>query len=165
MQTLIKLERWSDAEEFCDRALHVDDKCVKALSRRATVLLRLAGECTGLAGVATCPEAAAPSASWSSALEKETREIENDTSASSATDGMAEGCSKEVVSRTVNGDGEGDRKTTSPHERFGGREGLMALALRDLNTAVGIDPIDEDVRRQRDAIRKEIEEEKVIKII
>ncbi|CAN0534722.1 unnamed protein product, partial [Ectocarpus sp. 12 AP-2014] len=35
-QTLIKLERWLDAVEFCDRALHVDGNCVKAFSRRAS---------------------------------------------------------------------------------------------------------------------------------
>lgn len=41
IQTLIKLGRWMDAIEFCDRALHVDPGYVKALSRRATAFLAL----------------------------------------------------------------------------------------------------------------------------
>ncbi|CAN0262656.1 unnamed protein product, partial [Hapterophycus canaliculatus] len=45
-QTLLKLERWLDAVEFCDRALHVDEKCIKALSRRAAAFVKLAGECS-----------------------------------------------------------------------------------------------------------------------
>lgn len=40
----MKLERWTDAVEFCDRAIHVDGHCVKALSRRASALVKLAGD-------------------------------------------------------------------------------------------------------------------------
>lgn len=65
-QTLIKLERWTDAVEFCDRALHVDGNCVKALSRRASALVELAGDyVTPTAGTADIPpgngESTAPS--------------------------------------------------------------------------------------------------------
>ncbi|CAN0384762.1 unnamed protein product, partial [Ectocarpus sp. 8 AP-2014] len=61
---------------------------------------------------------------------------------------------------------EGDAETSGRDEehafrvRFGGREGLMALALLDLHAAVEADPDSEDIRRQRDTLSKEIEEEK-----
>lgn len=45
--------------------------------------------------------------------------------------------------------------------RYGGREGVMALALKDLDTAVGIDPTSEDVGRQRENLSRQIEEERV----
>lgn len=47
-------------------------------------------------------------------------------------------------------------------ERYGGREELMKLALSDLEKAVEVDPEGEDVRRQRDHLKREIEEEKVM---
>ena len=37
-----KLKQWADALEFCDRALHCDKKWVKALCRRATVVVEQA---------------------------------------------------------------------------------------------------------------------------
>lgn len=157
-QTLIKLEKWLDAVEFCDRALHVDEKCVKALSRRASAFVKLAAEClASLVDVNTTAVEAKPTStgiecarggSGGSVDVNSLTAAENANEAVSVTEGGARGTGQE----------EGKR---AHYERFGGRGGLMALALLDLDAAVKADPDSEDIRRQRDSLSQEIEEEKV----
>lgn len=157
-QTLLKLERWLDAAEFCDRALHVDRKCVKALSRRASAFAKLAGECpASLEGVANTAADVAGAAPTPTEIEV-------------GTGGLVDVSSPTVAENAKNGSVSADAEGTSQEgeenhahwcERHGGRDGLMALALLDLEAAVEADPDGEDVRRQRDALSQEIEEEKV----
>lgn len=157
-QTLIKLERWPDAVEFCDRALHVDGKCVKALSRRASTFVKLAGERNAsLVEVNTDAVAGRPASNEIEVVRGGSGgsvDVSSPTAANNA---------NKTISETENGergtDHEGER--CAHFEHCGGRGGLMALALLDLNAAVEADPEGEDVRRQRDSLRQEIEEEKV----
>lgn len=162
-QTLIKLERWLDAVEFCDRALHVDGKCVKALSRRASAFVKLAGEHpVSLAGVnntnaiAVKPTTASSTGGCSVGVASLTAAGDANANANANKSEKAsaggEGC--------AGGEGQEEEKIDRC-ERFGGRDGLMALALLDLDAAVEADPEGEDVRRQRDSLSQEIEEEKV----
>lgn len=181
-QTLIKLERWLDAVEFCDRALHVDGKCVKALSRRASAFVKLAGECPAsssfVGAVDTTAVAAKPMPTPTPTPTPPP--TPTSTEIEVVKGGAGSGCSVDVSSPTVTaeisnesvsatgaagetGQEEGGEKTSVHHvcERYESRNGLMALALLDLEAAVEADPDGEDVRRQRDALSQEIEEEKV----
>lgn len=193
LQTLIKLERWSDALDFCDRALHVDGTCVKALSRRASAFVNLAGKCLAASINATATAAAAaadtvtaaPTAAATAAytVAESTRVVSpstigievgeskgDTTGVSASTSSLLNRASREAVG--VGGGGaetaaddedDGDGGTDQAlYGRFGGRQGLLALALVDLEAAVQADPESEDVRRQRDALKTEIDEEKVI---
>ena len=54
-----KLAMWEDGLEFCDRALHVDKTCVKALSRRAVCRLSGVDSSSKAAGGAAASDAAA----------------------------------------------------------------------------------------------------------
>ena len=175
LQTLIKLERWSDALDFCDRALHVDGLCVKALSRRATIFINLAGQCLASSShataTATATAAAATCASLPGRIGVEVGESKGDATGISA--GMssvlntenreAVGTAGDEGEKTGDNDNDNDDGGADQalYDRFGGREGLLALALVDLETAVGAEPESEDVRRQRDALKTEIDEEKV----
>lgn len=55
---------------------------------------------------------------------------------------------------------ERDATTEAFYERYGGVD-LKALALEDLERAVDVDPAQDEVRRQRDGLRREIEEARV----
>lgn len=73
----------------------------------------------------------------------------------------AGGC-KDAVSPPERGTESGvGTGTDAFHARYGGRERMVALALVDLDTAVGINPASEDLRRQRDNLSRQIEEERV----
>lgn len=168
VQTLIKLERWPDAVEFCDRALHVDEKCVKALSRRASAFVKLAGGCRPAslsADVHTAVVEAAPTTAEAEVVNADgggttgdsvdvggLTASENANETISAADGGS--------ARGTTGQGQGG-ETRDRYGHYGGRDGLLALALQDLNAAAEADPGGEDVGRQRDSLRREIEEEKV----
>ena len=182
MQTLIKLERWSDALDFCDRALHIDGTCVKALSRRASTFVQLAAQAQCLtaslgatpaaAAAVTATEITATATSVSSpgSIGVAVGEVKLDNASGVSTEmcSTTSGKTKGVVGVTGGGgehngdDGGGEGGLQALYNRFGGREGLLALALADLDRAVETDPESEDVRRQRDALRTEINEEKVI---
>ena len=142
--------------EFCDRALHVDRKCVKALSRRASAFVKLAGECPApLEGVANTAADVAEAAPTPTEIEVGTGgsvDVSSLTAAESANGSASTGA-----------EGIGQQGQTRDRwcERCGGRDGLMALALLDLEAAVEADPAGEDIRRQRDALSQEIQEEKV----
>lgn len=72
------------------------------------------------------------------------------------------GASSTVQSEKINtseGQGQGIELLW---ERYGGRDVLKELALSDLEKAMKIDPEGEDIRRQRDQLKREIEEEKVM---
>lgn len=166
LQTLIKLERWLDAVEFCDRALHVNGKCVKALSRRASAFVKLAEDSTtsGVAPAAAAPATVSPRSDAANDTESQAEVvIKGGTSVSIDVSDLATTANdKEAVSGTeVDGETSGRGEEHAFRVRFGGREGLMALALLDLHAAVEADPDSEDIRRQRDGLSKEIEEEKV----
>lgn len=76
--------------------------------------------------------------------------------------GNDEGGCKDAVSTPERGAESGvGTGTDAFHVRYGGREGMVALALVDLDTAVGIDPASGDLRRQRDNLSRQIEEERV----
>ncbi|CBN78096.1 conserved unknown protein [Ectocarpus siliculosus] len=163
-QTLIKLERWLDVVEFCDRALHVDGTCVKAFSRRASAFVKLAEDSTtsGVDAAAAPSPVSPPADAVDSTVTQTEVLIEGGTSVSIDVSDLAPA---ENEKETVSGQ-EGDAETSGRGEeqafrvRFGGREGLMALALLDLHAAVAADPDSEDIGRQRDSLSKEIEEEK-----
>lgn len=208
LQALIKLERWLDAVEFCNRALHVDGKFVKALSRRASAFVRLAGECSAsvhaTTGASTCAASTTTTnaAAVAAATTRSSRlgdsaddEVEMVVEGGNTGDGVevidrggstndvievvkggsgdlidiSSSTIKEDVGETIVGTRRGGEGRTAGeeaeenafHESFGGRVGLLAQALLDLNTAVEVDPDGEDVRRQRDLLSQEIEEEKV----
>lgn len=177
LQTLIKLERWLDAVEFCNRALHVDGKCVKALSRRASAFVKLAGECSAsvettnsaATGTSTTTTTPATTTTRSSRLADSTDdEIEVVKGGSGDSIDISSSTKTKDVNETVARAGGGGGGRTSEeggehvfHESFGGRDGLLAQAMLDLNLAVEVDPDGEDARRQRDALSQEIEEEKV----
>ncbi len=137
--------------EFCDRALHVDGKCVKAFSRRASAFVRLAVECSVSLEATTALASAADENAGSSTVADSTND-EGKT-----IQGRADVSADLALEETEAGAGE----SRICHERFGGREGLMALALLDLDAAVELVPDGEDVKRQRDALRQEIDEAKV----
>lgn len=187
LQTLIKLERWLDAVEFCNRALHVDGKCVKALSRRASAFVKLAGECSAsvhaTTGAATC--AATTTASGASTTttgsprlaHSVSDEVEVVVKGGSTNDeievvrggtgdsiDISSSTTTENVDETVagarGGEGEGEEKHAF-HKSFVVRKELLAQALLDLNAAVDVDPNGGDIRRQRDDLSQEVEEEKV----
>ncbi|CAN0064567.1 unnamed protein product, partial [Ectocarpus sp. 4 AP-2014] len=162
-QTLIKLERWLDAVEFCDRALHVDGKCVKAFSRRASAFVKLAEDSTtsGVAAAAAPATISPPSDAVDGTVTQTEVVIKGCTSVSiDVSDLPLVEDETEAVSGTE-GDGESSGRGEEHvfRVRFGGREGLMAIALLDLHAAVEADPDSEDIRRQRDSLSKEIEEE------
>lgn len=62
---------------------------------------------------------------------------------------------------SADGDTSFEQEVAALRRQYGGREGLMSLALADLEKAVEIDSEGEDVQRQRDCLRKEIDEESV----
>eukprot|EP00752_Nemacystus_decipiens_P002264 g2145.t1 len=158
-QTFIKLERWPDAVEFCDRALHVDGKCVKARSRRASAFVKLAGECpTPLDRIVNTEATAVAAAAAPIPIEVEV-EVGSGGSVDVSSPTAAENANGSVSPGGDGGEPERDDRARL-RKRYGGRDGLMALALLDLEAAVEADPDGEDVRRQRDALRQEIEEEK-----
>lgn len=162
VQTLIKLERWLDAVEFCDRALHVDGKCVKAFSRRASAFVRLAVECSGSSEATAAPASAAVDSAEFSTVADRTNEggaaTRGRANITAGDDHIDKALGEAEAGAT--GTAQAGRKCAS-HERFGGTEGLMALALLDLDAAVEVDPNGDDIRRQRDALRQEIDEAKV----
>lgn len=165
LQTLIKLERWLDAVEFCNRALHVDGKCVKALSRRASAFVKVAGErsasvddTTGAAATTTTAAAAMRSSTLAGSSIDEVEVVKGGSSDSID---ISSSTTTENVNETIPGTTGEEEGEHAFHKCFGGREGLRAQALLDLDAAVEVDPDGEDVRRQRDALRQEIEEEKV----
>lgn len=165
LQTLIKLERWLDAVEFCDRALHVDGKCVKAFSRRASAFVKLAEDSTtsGVAAAAAPSSVSPPADAVDSTVTQTEVVIKGGTSVSIDVSDVApvENEKETVSGKEVDAETSGRGEEHAFRVRFGGREGLMALALLDLQAAVEADPDGEDIRRQRDSLSKEIEEEKV----
>lgn len=139
--------------EFCDRALHVDRKFVKALSRRASAFVLLARRSCRL------------KKRWIAAANESGERGEEHTLVS-----FPDACTAEDGGVRVENDGGGrasgdeigGRKIEDTFcKRYGGKNALLALALADLNTAVAIEAGVEDVRRQRDTLAKEIEEEQV----
>lgn len=147
--------------EFCDRALHVDDKCVKALSRRASAFVKLSGICSEVEAVTAAAVAASLSTFSSRGSNNETGVVEDGARGSTSTGVTDDACDIEKVLATEDGGGNNDGGEGAFYERFGGRDGLMALGLVDLDTAAEIDPDGEDIKRQRDGLAREIEEEKV----
>ncbi|CAN0135886.1 unnamed protein product, partial [Scytosiphon promiscuus] len=175
-QTMLKLERWLDAVEFCDRALHVDGKCVKALSRRAAAFVKLAGKYSSNSFVSVNASAttrtAAATATGSPRYHLVGRPdghpaaLINDESysggdrkalATTGTGGKRESGAGNRIDRREPGEFMGEDVL---HASYGGREGLMASALHDLDAAVNVDVDNGDIRRQRDNLKKEIDEEK-----
>lgn len=161
LQALIKLGRWSEAAEFCDRALHVDDKSVKALSRRALVFTKLAGEYPtlteinhGAAAVATPPSSLRENVKGAGVIAGDTVILDKSIERVPREE-------DEALTSAAENSGNVNRIRSAFHKRFGGKEGLLALALVDLNAAVDIDHTGEDIRRQRDTLRTDINEAKV----
>lgn len=134
---------------------------MKALSRRASAFVNLAGDYLAPNGVAPCTVAPRPSSFPSS-------ETNYTVADNGGRDDPGKKDSITTNENTDNGEtetvGQGEKCIESEeifHDLSGDREGLMALALEDLDRAVGIDPKGEDVRRQRDSLSREMEEEKV----
>lgn len=152
----------------------MDGKCVKALSRRAASFVKLAGKysCNSVASVkaTTMTTAAAATAAGMPRRHK----VGRSTSENGAL--VKDDSTTAVVATIVEdngtvpglGDGSNCRQTgvdageDAFQARFGGRKGILALALHDLDAAVNIDADCEDIRRQRDNLKKEIEEEEVL---
>ena len=166
-QTLIKLERWVDAVEFCDRALHIDGECVKALSRRASAFVNLAGELAPPEGHAS-PSAGIPLVPGPSCGDGTIFSVVIDGTRVSNKAGSAE-LNGHIYESTrpptpqKRGDwGDDGIEEYMFHDLSGGREGLMALALADLNKAVDVDREGvEDLQRQRQTLTRKIKEELV----
>lgn len=164
--------------EFCDRALHVDGKCIKALSRRATAFVKLAGECssnsfasvnaTKATTTATTTTAGVPGCHEVDRSDGKAGALANDTLTTTVETSVLTTTAKD--SGTISGSGNcrgvikpgGGAGEDTFDACVGGRKELMALALQDLDTAVEVDADGEDIRRQRDNLKKEIDEEKVL---
>lgn len=163
-QTLIKLERWVEAVEFCNRALHINPNSVKALCRRASAFIKLAAESTtgSVAGNVD------PSTTTGVTLKED---LTHENNASDGRSGSVD-CETEAgtgieldldTPATSGEESPGGRNVVNMEfcQRHGGSERLRALALEDLTSAVKIDPVAEDVRHQRDDLGREIEEARV----
>lgn len=161
MQTLLKLERWVDAIEFCDRALQVDSSCVKAMSRRASAFVELAGKLPPFREESYSDTGSSSVSSHQSRSNGKISQVSNQTGDNDPRENH-DGCDEGEIGNSKDERRDHVSVEYEFHDLRGGRAGLLALALEDLDKAVEVDRgVSEDLQQQRDDLRKQIEEETV----